>query len=284
MYGKSLFSSRTPSTKTFRRLWNWTFAKDLREISVLMSFLVSDCVAFFQRGEKVLKRFPLPKKYQNFTEETSNPMSSCFPRHFQSPWGSRWWGLWTCIHHVEVCFLTLHLFGIFGWISIIIIVVRSRHLTVAMVVGETTGLHLFLGDQVMSSGAIEFCERRSCVKNTDCVGSISEECEVKVWFKWAMPETVFVIENMHEISLKACAGMENYGDSWMFFFRFGRNFRAAETRKRISSRRPAHSAACCLKGQEVSRVTTQETSQIAPRLNFFANPHNFSRIFPGTPQ
>ena len=23
---------------------------------------------------------------------------------------------------------------------------------------------------------------------------------------------------MHEISLKACAGMENYGDSWMFFF------------------------------------------------------------------
>ena len=32
-------------------------------------------------------------------------MSSCFPRHFQSPWGSRWWGLWTCIHHVEVCFL-----------------------------------------------------------------------------------------------------------------------------------------------------------------------------------
>ena len=126
----------------------------------------------FFKEALVLKRFPLPKKYQNFTEETSNPMSSCFPRHFQSPWGSRWWGLWTCIHHVEVCFLTLHLFGIFGWISIvIIIVVRSRHLTVAMVVGEKTGLHLFLGDQVMSSGAIEFCWRRSSVKNTYCVGS-----------------------------------------------------------------------------------------------------------------
>lgn len=51
-------------------------------------------------------------------------------RHFQTPWGSRWWGLGTFIHHLEVCFLTLNLFGIFVWISIVIIVVRSRHLTV----------------------------------------------------------------------------------------------------------------------------------------------------------
>ena len=43
--------------------------------------------------------------------------------------------------------------------------------------------------------------------------------------------TGFFIETKHEISLQACAGLENYGDSWMFFSsRVGRNFRAAETR------------------------------------------------------
>ena len=29
--------------------------------------------------------------------------------------------------------------------------------------------------------------------------------------------TGFFIETKHEISLQACAGLENYGDSWMFF-------------------------------------------------------------------
>ena len=254
-------------------------AWDQRTDVILGLWLVS---LFSKRRKKVLKRFPGNKKISKLHHwgNFESMLSSCFPRHFQSPWGSRWWGLWTCIHHVEVCFLTLHLFGIFGWISIvIIIVVRSRHLTVAMVVGETTGLHLFLGDQVMSSGAIEFCWRRSSVKNTYCVGS-------KIIRMWG--QGVIQVGNARNCfchrnhAWNRSKGMCWNGKLWWFldvFFRFGRNFRAGETRKRISSRRPAHSAACCLKGQEVSRVTTQETSQIAPRLNFFANPHikDFSR-------